>query len=78
MKELTTTKAVYSGVTISVSADRFDGKAMFCCANSLEGPHREDKWFETQGQAMANERQQIDRKMGIVRPVEEQRRRWGR
>jgi hypothetical protein len=78
MKQLTTTKATYMGIAISVSSERFDGKTMFCCGNSLSGPRAEDKWFEGQGEAIANERHEIDRKKGIVRPMEEQRKRWGR
>jgi hypothetical protein len=78
MKQLTTTKATYSGITISVSSDRFGGEKIFCCENSLSGPRREDKWFPTQGEAMANERREIDRRMGVIRPIEEPRYRRGR
>ena len=78
MKQLTTTKATYMNVTISVLSERLDDKTMFCCGNSLTGPHTEDKWFATQGEAIANERHAIDRKMGIAPRVEVQRSRWGR
>ena len=78
LKQLTTTKATYLDVTISVSSDRFDGNTMFCCGNSLEVRRSEDKWFPTQGEAIANERREIDRRKGIVRPMEEKRNRWGR
>ena len=72
VKELTTTKATYRDIMISVHSDRFGGNRVFCCANSLGG-HREDKWFPTQGEAIANERHEIDRKLGIP-PSEEERR----
>jgi hypothetical protein len=73
MKQLTTTKATYMNVTITVSSDRF------CCDNSLGGLRAEDKWFPTQGEAIAAERHVIDKKLGIVTPpVEEPRYRRGR
>jgi len=65
MKKLTSTKATYRTVAISVSSERFEGKTMFCCNNNLGGPHTEDKWFETQRSALANERLEIDRMMGF-------------
>ena len=67
MKQLTKTRATYRGIDITVSQDRLDGKKMFSCRNSITGPAGEDKWFPTQGEAIANERHEIDRKMGIVR-----------
>jgi hypothetical protein len=78
MKQLTTTKATYMNVTISVSTDRFGGDKMFCCENNLGGMRGEEKWFPTQGTAIAAERHVIDKKLGIVRPVEEERYRRGR
>jgi len=73
MKELTTTKATYRDIMISVHSDRFGGNGVFCCANTLTGPKREDKWFPTQGEAIANERYEIDRKLGIPPSTEERR-----
>jgi len=73
MKELTTTKATYRDIMISVHSDRFGGNRVFCCANTLTGPKREDKWFPTQGEAIANERYEIDRKLGIPPSTEERR-----
>ncbi len=67
MKQLTKTRAMYRGVEIVVSSDRLDGKRMFACRNSMSSPGGEDKWFPTQGEAIANERHEIDRKMGITR-----------
>ncbi len=67
MKQLTKTKAVYRGVEISVSSDRVNGKMVFCCRNSITGPVENDQWFATQGEAIANERHEIDRRMGLAR-----------
>lgn len=64
MKQLTTTKATYRMVAISVSSERFEGKTMFCCNNTLI-PNSEDEWFDTQRAALANERIKIDDKMGF-------------
>lgn len=64
MKQLTTTKATYRTVAISVSSERFEGKTMFCCSNSLT-PNAEEKWFDTQRAALANERIKIDDKLGF-------------
>ena len=65
MKQLTTTKAMYRDIAISVSSDRIGVTTMFCCATKFRGPSSEEKWFETQGQAIANERNEIDGKLGI-------------
>jgi hypothetical protein len=65
MKQLTSTKATYRAVEISVSFDRFEGKTMFCCDNTLSGPRSEDKWFPTQRAALANERLEIDSRLGF-------------
>ena len=65
MKQLTKTRATYRGVNITVASDRLEGKTMFCCRNSISGPTVEDKWFPTQGEAIANERHEIDRRMGL-------------
>ncbi len=76
MKQLTTTKATYMGVGISVSTDSINGKRMFCCGNDLEGAPAAEKWFATQGEAIANERHEIDRRKGITPTPEDQR--WRR
>jgi hypothetical protein len=67
MKKLTTTTATCRGIAISVWSERFEGKTMFCCENTLSGSVAEDKWFATQGEAIANARQEIDRRMGMTR-----------
>jgi len=67
MKQLMKTRATYRGIGITVSSDRLDGKKMFTCRNSITGPASDDKWFPTQGEALANERHEIDKEMGITR-----------
>lgn len=78
MKELTTTKATYRDINISVSFDRFGGNKVYCCASSLVGQRHEDKWFPTQGEALANERHDIDTKLGIPPSTEGRRYNRGR
>ena len=78
MKQLTTTKATYRDISITVSSERFESKTMFCCSSNLRGPVAEDKWFETQGEALANERREIDQRMGFAPRPETPRRRWSR
>jgi len=78
MKELTTTKATYREIAITVSSDRFGGNRVYCCASSLVGPRQEDKWFPTQGEAIANERHDIDTKLGIPPSTEVRRYSRGR
>jgi hypothetical protein len=73
MKDLTTTKATYRDIAITVSFDRFGGNRVFSCASSLVGQRKEDKWFPTQGEAIANERRDIDTKLGIVPSTEVRR-----
>ena len=73
MKELTTTKATYRDIDITVSSDHVGGNRMFCCSSSLVGRRKEDKWFPTQGEAIANERHDIDAKLGIVPSTEVRR-----
>ena len=78
MKELTTTKATYRDIAITVSFDRFGGNRVFCCSSSLVGKRQEDKWFPTQGEALANERRDIDTKLGIPPSTEVRRQSRGR
>lgn len=78
MKQLTSTKATYRDVEITVSSQRFENKTMFCCSSSARGVHAADKWFDTQGEALANERREIDMKMGFQPRPETIRRRWSR
>ena len=78
MKDLTTTKATYRDVEIAVFSDRFGGNRVFCCTNSLTAQRKEEQWFPTQGEAIANERHEIDSKLGIPPSIEERRYNRGR
>jgi len=73
MKELTTTKATYREIDIAVFSGQFGGNKVYCCASSLIGQRKEDKWFPTQGEALANERRDIDMKLRIPSSPEERR-----
>src|SRR4030042_71886 len=65
MKGLTTTKATYRDIEITVFSDQFGGNRVYCCASTLIGQRKEDRWFPSQGEAIANERRDIDTKLGI-------------
>lgn len=60
MIKLTTTKATHRGVHISVMSERTEIGLRFCCANERSKPKAIEKWFPTQGEAIANERYEID------------------
>jgi hypothetical protein len=61
MQKVTTTKATHRGVEINVISERFDRQTMYSCTNSKSTGRVEVKWFPTQGEAIANERYEIDR-----------------
>jgi hypothetical protein len=61
MSKITTTKATHRGVEISVMSERFDRQTMYSCTNERSTGRAEVKWFPTQGEAIANERYEIDR-----------------
>jgi hypothetical protein len=63
MKKLTTTKATHRGVEIRVISDRIGHHTMFTCTNS-RGNQADGEWFHTQGEAIAHERDEIDRLLG--------------
>jgi hypothetical protein len=60
----TTTKATHRGVEITVLSDRIGWQTMYSCTNSRNTGGVEEKWFPTQGEAIANERYEIDRILG--------------
>ncbi len=78
MKQLTKTKATYRDVEILVSSQQFEQGTMFCCSSSVRRAQGEDKWFKTQGEALANERREIDMKMGFTPRPETVRKKWSR
>jgi hypothetical protein len=60
----TTTRATHCGVEIIVMSDRIGAQTMFCCTNGLSNGREEEQWFPSQGEAIANERLRIDRRLG--------------
>ena len=64
MKTTTTTKATHRGVEIVVMSDKIGNQTMFLCTNSRNPAETEEKWFATQGEAVAHERHVIDRILG--------------
>jgi hypothetical protein len=60
MKKVTTTKATYRGIEILVMSDNNGHGTTYSCTNNSGRPKIIDKWFATQGEAIANERNEID------------------
>ena len=60
MIKVTTTKAMHRGVQIAVLSERTERGMMYCCRNKCGKPKATEKWFGTQGEAIANERYEID------------------
>lgn len=60
MIKSTTTKATYRGFTILVMSDNNGHGTTYSCTNNTGRPKLVEKWFATQGEALANERLEID------------------
>lgn len=60
MIKATTTKATHRGIQIAVMSERTDLGLRYCCTNDCSKPKETEKWFSTQGEAIANERHEID------------------
>ncbi len=60
MKKVTTTKATYRGIEILVMSDNSGHGTTYSCTNNSGRPKIIDKWFATQGEAISNERHEID------------------
>ncbi len=60
MTRITTTKATHRGVKIVVVADSSGHGTTYSCTNDVNKTKLTPKWFATQGDAIANERQEID------------------
>ena len=60
MIKVTTTTAVHRGVHIAVLSERTEQGMKYCCSNGSSKPKPIEKWFSTQGEAIANERHEID------------------
>jgi hypothetical protein len=60
MKKVTTTKATHRGIEIMVISENNGHGTTFSCTNNSGTPKVLEKWFATQGEAIANERHEID------------------
>ena len=64
MEKVTTTKATYRGVEIRVMSENSGHGTTYSCTNNSGRPKVHKKWYPTQGEAIANERHEID---GVLR-----------
>ena len=60
MAKRTTTKATYRGIVITVMSENNGRRAKYSCNNDSKQSKTNVTWFETQGEAIANERIEID------------------
>ena len=60
MIKVTTTKAMHRGIQIAVYSERTEQGMRYCCTNGGNLPKPAEKWFVSQGEAIANERYEID------------------
>lgn len=60
MIKTTTTKATYRGIEITVLSENIGHGTKYSCINNSGRPRNREKWFSTQGEAIADERNEID------------------
>jgi hypothetical protein len=60
MIKVTTTKATHRGIDIVVMSENNGHGTRYSCTNNAGRPKASEKWFATQGEAIANERHEID------------------
>jgi hypothetical protein len=60
MQKTTTTKATHLGYQIIVLSDVGDNGTIFACTNDTGRQKNLQQWFPSQGEAIANERREID------------------
>lgn len=60
MIKTTTTKATHRGIEIRVLSENIGQGTTYSCTNGTGKPKPTPKWFATQGEAIANERNEID------------------
>ena len=60
MQKLTTTKATHLGYQITVLSDVGEHGTVFACTNNTGRSKHAQQWFPSQGEAIANERREID------------------
>jgi hypothetical protein len=64
----TTTKATHRGIDITVVSTGTGHLKTYSCINGSGRPKTIQQWFKTQGEAIANERREIDKALGIPSP----------
>ena len=64
MTKVTTTKATHRGISIAVISENDGHGTTYSCTNTTGRPKTVAKWFATQGEAIANERREIDAVLG--------------
>jgi hypothetical protein len=60
MIKVTTTKATHRGIEIKVISENNGHGTTYSCTNGTGKPKIMVKWFPTQGEAIAREREEID------------------
>jgi hypothetical protein len=60
MAKITTTKATHLGYQITVLSEMQDRTTLFACTNDTGRQKHAQQWFPSQGEAIANERREID------------------
>lgn len=65
MTKLTTTTATHRGVAIAVISENNGHGTTYSCTNTSGKSRPVARWFGTQGEAIANERLEIDTVLGI-------------
>ena len=60
MIKTTTTKATHRGIDIVVMSENDGFSTVYSCTNNSGRPKMSPKWYPTQGEAIANERYEID------------------
>jgi len=60
MKKITTTTATYRGIKILVFSDNAGHGTTYSCTNNSGKSKVIEQWFATEGEALANERYEID------------------
>jgi len=60
MIKVTTTKATHRGIEIAVLSKRGEHGTTYSCTNNTGKPKAMVIWFASQGEAIANERHEID------------------
>jgi hypothetical protein len=60
MTKVTTTKATHRGIEIKVISENNGHGTTYSCTNDSNKPKAIVRWFATQGEAIANERGEID------------------